>query len=753
MELAIRDLFAKAEPHPAQGVDHELRELDSLVDEVRRARGAAVTAFARWHEVPDALPALAQYFDELGSDDTYAPYVAVLLVEAALADRNFQVVLDREDSLRRAVAHDGSDAALRIQIALADAGTPGGWPALIDALDSTRFSDEERTYICLRGGRWYAWNGDLASAEGLYRRAVELGAGADLDLDVENALWSLTRLYAFPERADELLRTNQLALSVHGSRSYVRVNSRTRQRTYQYLANEKLPDAHLWSRYRLLESIRSGCLTDELEAHAILARVYRQAGEQFAALDHAVLGGADALVKVIAPGLGTWTAFIADAARNPAPWVRPVALAALEHVGDLAPSDVSRSLAHDLVDQLEADGNDSRIAPALFRALWSIVLEATDDDLDRLMRMLTRAAPREPGRYLLTDPGVGLLAGRLYRFRPALRSRAASVLAEMAVGGHTSDWVQALDECGEDLHELVAAFERVAEREGTDLAGPFSELGYLNTATRTLWANRLQFVEQHALGERSEYSLLSRYDVPKDFLEEQEAESVDRYVQKLVAIGSDRHEAIVNRAAALDSAATAAELLASDRRRGLFGVIRPLADPETKVSDPDEYQAGTSHPLSRFRISLGNVADIRATALHFLARSAIEPEERSEVMEIAQSWLGEESEVLQRMGAGVLTLPHLSSPELQSTDLARHPNPWVRRAAVALSTMHQRPDIETLERLVSDPSQIVRISVSYALNEIDDVAPAAYEHIVSRLRADQSAVVRAVAAEVLALAE
>ena len=319
----------------------------------------------------------------------------------------------------------------------------------------------------------------------------------------------------------------------------------------------------------------------------------------------------------------------------------------------------------------------------------------------------------------------------------------------MAVGGHTNDWARALDECGEELGELVAAFGRVAEREGADLAGPFSDLGHLNAATRALWANRLQFVAQHPLGERSEYSLLSRYDVPEQFLEEQESRIVDQYVQKLVAIGSDRYEAIVNRATALDSAATAVELLAPDRRRELFGVVRPLTDPETKVSDLDEYRSGTSHPLSRFRISLGNVADIRATALHFLARSAIEPEERSDVVEIALSWLGAESEVLQQRGVAILTLPHLAHPDVRSEDLAGHSNPWVRRAAVRLLRMQERPDLATLERLAADPYQLVRIAVVYALERIRDVAPEGYERIGSLLRGDRSAIVRATAGEIL----
>ncbi len=749
MDLAIRDLFEKAEPRPAQGVGHELGELSGTVDEVRKARGAAVTAFARWHEAPDALQELAKAFDELGPDDTYSPYVAVLLAEAALADRQFQVVLDREVSLRRAVEHDEGGVALRVQLALADSGVPGGWPDLAEAVDTSRFDDEGQTYVCVRAGRWYAWNGDLASAERLYKRAVELGTGAELDLDVENALWSLTRLYAFPERADELLWTNQLALSVQGSSSYVAVNPRTRERTYRYIVDEQLPDAHLWSRHRLLESIRSGCLTDELESHAILARIYRQAGEPLAALDHAVLGGADALVKAIAPGLATWPASIADAAVNGAPWVRPVALTALERVGDLAPSDVSRWLAHDLVDQLQEDADDTRISPALFRSLWSIVLDAADDDIERLVAILIRAAPREAGKYLLTDPGVGLLAGRLYRFRPAVRQRAASILAEMALGGHTNDWLRALEECGDDVGELVAAFERVGEREGNDLAGPLSDLEHLNAATRKLWSDRLQFVEQHPLGERSEYSLLSRYDVPREFLQEQEGSIADRYVRQLVAIGSNGHEAIVNRAAALDSAADAVELLPTSTKRELFEVVRPLTEPETSVSELDEYQAGTLHPLSRFRISFGNVADVRAAALRFLARSATEAEQRSDVVEMAWRWLGAESELLQRIGAAVLTLPRLEAHTVPSADLARHPNPWVRRAAVTLLSMQEQPDLATMERLASDPYQLVRIRVVYALETIRGIAPDVHERLSSRLRDDESAIVRAVAADVL----
>ena len=425
---------------------------------------------------------------------------AALLAEAAVADRAFQIVLDRDVSLRRAGERGDRQIALRVRTALADADGPGTWPELITKAESLRFAAAEGTYVCLRGARWCAWNGQPERAETLYRLAMKLGAEADLDLDVENALWSLTVLYTSPDHWNALFETNQLALSIDGTRSHVAGNSRTRQRSYQYMANERVPDAHLWTRYRLLESIRSGCLMDELESHGILARIYRHSGYQVLALEHAVLGGARALVKELAPNVGAWPDSLATVVDGPASWVRPAALLALKHVGDFAPPEVARELVHQLVQQLHRDADDLHAAPALFEALQAVVLEATDDDLRRMVPVLERAAPREPGGFLLTDLGVGMIAARVYRFRPSLRHRAASLLGEMAIGSHTGEWWSALGECGDDTDELVEAIERVAERERLDLADTLAELGHLTAATRTLWSQRLAFVAEHPLG-------------------------------------------------------------------------------------------------------------------------------------------------------------------------------------------------------------------------------------------------------------
>ena len=751
MGQAVRELYERAVPRLSPGVSSGLRELDGEVDQMRQARGAAVRSFGRWHEDAEALGELAESFDTLDPEDPYAPFIAVLLSEAAVADRAFQVVLDRQVSLRSAGDRGERTIALRAQLALADAGVSEIRSTLLSEAESFRLPAREGAYVCLRSARWYSWNGELERAEQLYRLAIKLAGEAGLDLDVENALWSLMPLYTV-ERYEELAETNELALSIQGSHSYVRVNSRTREQTFRNLANHEMPNAHLWSRHRLLESIRSGCLLDELESHGILARVYGESGEGLAALEHATLGGSTDKIKDLAE-VGIWPEFLADLVRSPAPWVRSAALAALERVGDSAPRWVARQLAHEFIAELEQAADDMRVAPALFQALQAVVLEATESDLDRLMVVLERDAPREPGSYRLTDPGVGMVAARIYRFRPALRRGAAAILGQMAVGSHTNDWARALRECGEDVDELIKAFESTAEDRETDLAGVLSDLGHLNAATLSLYSKRLRFVDDHPLGARQRLELYVRYDIPLSFLREQGDSVTQRYVEKLVAIGRNPDEAIVNRSAAFESAAAVVDLLPDDKRSAIFAVVRALSESGTEVSDVDQHHARTLHPLSRVRLAFGSVTDVRVAAFWLLARTAVEATERDMVLEMAWSWIRSSDDSLQEGGATALSLRDISVTGDGSAELAQHENPWVRQAAAELASRREDPDVEVLELLVRDPHPQVRIRVAYALQQIRDTAPDAYERIRGHLVADQSALVRSVAAEVLSPVE
>ena len=749
MQLAIRDLWERAEPKLGSEVAAGVEKLHKEVDAIRQARGRALVHFGRCHEYSGELEKLAECFENLGPDDDFSPVIAVLSAEAALADRAYQFVLDRRESLQRAATGGNTEIELRVRAALGDAGFSDVWTDLINKTSSLRFPPGEGTYVCLRGARWCAWNGELDKAQMLYRLATKLGSEAGLDLDVENALWSLTVLYSLggfsAELFEELSETNRMALSIEGSRSYVRVNSRTQRRSYQYLANRQLPEAHLWAQYRLLESIRSGCLMDELESHAILARIYSQSDEPLDALEHALLGGSQQLVKEIAPNLYEWPKFLSNMVVSKAPWVRQSALLALEYVGDLAPAESARRLVPELLAQLHESAGDARVAPALLKALGTLILEATDNDLAQLMPYLEEYAAREPEAYRLTDPGVMTLAARLYRFRPTFRQQAAAILGEMSIGSHTGEWSRALDECGDDTGELIEAVERISERENIDLAHSLSDLGHLTNGTRAVWLQRLQFVADHPLGQRTEHAIGPRYDVPIGFLREQNPTVVLQYVDKLVAIGCDVGEFILNRGAALAAATNVIDTLSVSDKRHLFERARPLVEQSIQISEADQFHVSTQHPLSRFRISLGSATNVQTSAGRLLAGAATSPDECSVVVEFALDWVRSEEPTLQGAGAAILTLPNLSSGTARSSELAKHNNPRVRKAAVWIPGMQESPDTVTFEQLADDPDQSVRIAVAQALPHVASMATHSYERIRVRLNSDRSAIVRACA--------
>ena len=743
MRLAIRELFDRVEPRLSPRVKHGLEELYDEVDEIRRARGGALIFFGMCHEDARALEKLAGCFDSLGADDEYAPFIAVLLAEAALATNDFQTVLDRRESLQKAGARGDTSIKLRVRAALGDAGVEEIWLNLIREAEAIRFPAPEGTYVCLRGARWCAWKGQVDKAESLYRLAMKLGSEAGLDLDVENALWSLNAIYALDFPSVELFEANYMALSIEGSHSYVKANPRTPLRSFQYIATGELPDARLWTQYWLLESIRSGCLRDESEAHANLARIFDQANEPLLALKHAVFGGSHELVKELVLKVSEWPEFMANMVSSDAPWVRRAAFLALEYVGDFAPPEVARGLVPELRNRLCIDADDDREILILLKALGAIILEATDDDLGQLMPILEQAAEHEPDTYRHTDPGVMTIAARLYRFRPTFRQQAAAILGEMAVGAHTGAWARALNACGDDKRELIKAFERVAEREKLDLAMPLSNLEHLTAATDALWAKRLQSVADHPLEERSNFKVSPRFDVPGKFLGKQDSAVALRYVDKLVAIGFNEDELVVNRTAAFNAAAYVIDGFSRDAKSKIYERMRSFMEQPVRISDLDQYQIRTQHPLSRSQVNFGSDANVQGAAGWLLGRTATEPEECSFIVKVAVDWVCSDDPTLQHYGASILTLPNLSSNEMQSAELAKHKNPSVRCVGVNMAASQACPAAKVFEQLALDPDREVRIAVAQALPSVQSIDPGLYERIRERLKSDPSVIVRA----------
>ena len=218
----------------------------------------------------------------------------------------------------------------------------------------------------------------------------------------------------------------------------------------------------------MIEAIRSGSLMDEFDSRALLAQLYSQSKEPVTALEQSLLGGDYNQIKEISSCLEVWPDYLADMVSSPALWVWRGTLMALEQLGDLALIETSRRLARTLIEQLQENADSRWTAPATIQALQAVVLEADESDLEQLMSVLERLAPRKPNQYKPTDQGVSIVAARLYRFRPAFQRRSASVLAEMAVSCLESYLERAFSACGTDLGELITALECIAERERLD---------------------------------------------------------------------------------------------------------------------------------------------------------------------------------------------------------------------------------------------------------------------------------------------
>ena len=361
------------------------------------------------------------------------------------------------------------------------------------------------------------------------------------------------------------------------------------------------------------------------------------------------------------------------------------------------------------------------------------------------MPYLEENAVREPETYRLTDPGIMTLAARLYRFRPGFRQQAAAVLGEMAIASHTGEWARVLDDCGDDREDLIEAFERVAGRNEFDISGSLSDLCHLTEGTRALWRQRLQFIADHPLGPRSSHELGPRYDVSTAFLQEEGPATALRYVDKLVAIGCDVHQFVLNRGAAFAAAAHVVGMLSACEKQRVFSLVRPLAEQPIEISSIDQSHAETQHPLSRFQISFGRATNVRTSAGWLLAGTATSPEECSAVEELAFDWVRSSDSTLQGAGAAILASPTLSQGRVRISELASHGNPSVRKATVWMPGMRESPEEIILEQLASDPDRNVRIAVARALPGLASMNTDTYERIRSRLNNDASAIVRAFA--------
>jgi hypothetical protein len=742
MDLAMGELWDDASPELGSLYESGFKSAIEHVDSVRLARLGVIQAWLRWHEQPTQRASLAAAFDELyRARDPFAVRAGVLCVESHLADADLAPIRERQAMLAELCSELGTPDRVRLRIGLADAVGAEPWHELFGSATRRELPVRDAAYVALRAGRWFAWAGEFERAETAYRRAVELGAEARLELDVRSALRSLTCLYATSRRSyGQLGPAHEAARSVEGTRSYAPQHRRAREYALRALANERdHPEAHKWLRHNLWAGVIGGDLSDELETLRELGALYESSGDAFSghALDAYVRAGHADGAKRVGSQLRGWVDLTAHL-RAGAPWQQRTALEGIAAEGDLVPDTSAQALVPTLVSLLATDDIDR--APAAAAVAASIAFQLRLEDAMRLLDGLARYGPREPHHYRLTDRGLLRFAGRTYQRHPELREQLAALIAEVIRGGSVdSDLRNAVLACRDDPQPMVTALLQQVGDE-TAVAGELLALLDVEHAS-AVERGRQRLAEIMVLPpakSRSRHTLGATYAVPRTVLAEIGAPGISAYATKLCDIAVDLDELVMNRAGALRALAQASESFSASEKARCRATVLPLAR-GTRISKIEEQQREANHPLSRFRIAFGSTEDVQAAAIEAATRLSTTAEERQEVLTAAIDLIDRPDAA--RALAFTLAVLYENGIAVDPRFLAAMQEAALRQAAVTIWA-HEPTPADLGRQFAGDPATAVRAQLARSLDQIGRIDARLAAELRERLARDPSAAVR-----------
>lgn len=743
-DLAMRDLWDAAQPRPSIGTREGFKVAGGQLGPAQQARVRVVEAWHSWHEHPAQRAELATAFDDLDqAADRTAPRAAVFFAEAHVVDRDVEPIRARWQALSRLCATLDTPESVRLRAALADVDGADAWEALFAMAVRRELPLRHAAYIAGRAGRWYAWNGKFDQAETAYRRAVELGAEAQLEADVRNALFSLTTIYSKDRRLFERMRTaNVMSLSVEGQRSYVPQHPRTRENALRALTEDRSgPDAHMWLRHQLWEAFASADLGLELETLRDLGALYSTSGFGSQALDAFLRAGDDDKARDLIRTSGTWVDVTPYAQHGP-PWQRQAALAAIAVEGDRVPDQTASSLVPMLATLLTDDDLDLAVAAA--RAAGAIALQLPLADATRLADAFAPHAPREPRHYRQTDPGLLEFVARAYNAHPQLRGRLAGFIAEVAHGELIPHELRsAVMNCRDDPKPVADLLVQQAEHGSATAQVLLDSLGVEHVGSVERGRQRLaEVMELGPASVRSEHKFGAGFRVPLAVLRDAGPIATAAFATKLVSIGLDRNEMVFNRVAALEALMEAASLLTAEDRSLHFKAVLPLVR-ATGLSDIEAWQQQANHPLSRFRLDLGGIHEVQSIALSTAVTLADVTEDLDAVLDTAFDLLRQphDADALAYTFAAL----HKKGLSIDAPMIAFSPEGPLRQAAMDIWSETAIPR-ELGTRFVEDPAPQVRVALARRLDAIAQADAALAKELRDKLLRDASAHVRFVAA-------
>ena len=643
---------------------------------------------------------------------------------------------------------ESDEIAVRLRVCVADAN--GDWRSLVDRAARGRAGRRQATLIYARHGRYLAWNVDPEGADKSYRLGIDQACQAELNGEAAAALRSIAAVgfhYGRPER--DLQRTLDQARVVGSlGGDYLQSSYDYQAAALSELENDRLPLALRDLKASLRLSIVSGRLASELEAHALLGRLYSKADEIALATRHDVRAGA---LKAVQQLLAPVAAYVdcTEALSGRAPWERATAFAALAAEADLVPDDHVDPLARLALDSTKGE-RQGIFAPSVWLGAYGLLAALSrripEGLVEPLLRLLQPQITREANTYRYNDEQHVKIVAGLFLSYPRQRNR---------IGQHLLALMVASPELGRDV--LLYGGDTIRSAPDALLPGlrRLADEG-CQAALDTL----LDLKEEHPLLVREARRLLDAFLTrpprsPRTYvfgtalprtaafvLLLTEGDRL-RFAEAVMNAAEDRSDIDPNRTQALTALSIVARSLPAPVRSSFFDRTMAIAG-APNLSEVDERFKARSHPLSTFRINLG-FGSLVPAAVRTGAALAYNPEQYRDVAEAAVSLFRAGDDSATNQAAHALNEIPRDDLKIDISLLASLPNRWARQLAAVQWTIHPDEAPALGRALATDTDPRVRQVLAEALTELEARSPDVAAELRAALLGDRSASVRAAA--------
>ncbi|WP_016888802.1 hypothetical protein [Mycobacteroides abscessus] len=660
--------------------------------------------------------------------------------EACLADDDLdEITTHRERLLAAAAATTTPMIAARLKLAVADATNDETiWEQLLAtaAPGAPGYKTELAALIHARRARNLFRCGKNGASVAEYRRA--LGEGTHARHWQDAASWTNSACHVLTHASSialddvKALQEQGIALREAGPGSLL-------DRAYDPRATAlmKLVDvtatkgparsARIDLRRYLRRSIILGELTNELEAHRLLGRLYQQTSQPESALAHHIAAGDATGAGEAAAKLAKYCGCL-DAAQSPVAGTRAAALRAAARQADLIPDALVAQWARTALGEAKRGvctfgGRDPYLSG--YEVLEALSARFPDDMVLEFLEVVDPLLPRDAGTYRPMDDQISRILIGLARHNPLHRPAVADRLATVfEIADDLADTI------ADSAHSISESLMLVKTRLKALLAAdPDRHKAKILNAARALVEVGDQSEELLAVVDReveAELDSQVAYTARIAGVEETAilaaclpAERQSELARHNCARVLDENNSESNRASYTSACRISAEYLPGSIRDDLFGQLLPLLVDGVNRSPIDQFTDRYKSPFGALRIKTAT-GMLRREIAKTLAMLATNQQDQERAWRATQqlSITGEPKDVNTVARVGYVLARQGYTSSVPWDVLACSPDPDMRHLAAALVPLAPHVDVELITRLARDEKTAVRSELATAIAAI-----------------------------------